>query len=114
MAISCSPELDPSTQLTPNLVDHYAKVKPHALYAEYPVNPMNYEDGYRQITYEAFANAINGVAHCLAESLGPGNGEPGKEEVLAYLGPNDLRYPALVLGAVKAGFCVWSAFLEEH
>ncbi|KAJ5814169.1 acetyl-CoA synthetase-like protein [Penicillium pulvis] len=106
MAISCTSDLDPSTQLLPNLVDHYAKVKPHALYAECPVNPMNYEDGYRQITYKAFANAINGVAHGLAESLGPGNGEPGNE-VLAYLGPNDLRYPALVLGAVKAGFCMF-------
>ncbi|KAJ5556369.1 acetyl-CoA synthetase-like protein [Penicillium frequentans] len=107
MAISCTSDLDPSTQLTPNLVDHYAKVKPHALYAEYPVNPMNYEDGYRQITYKTFANAINGVAHCLAESLGPGIGEPGNEEVLAYLGPNDLRYPTLVLGAIKAGFCMF-------
>ncbi|KAJ6002607.1 acetyl-CoA synthetase-like protein [Penicillium sp. IBT 35674x] len=107
MAISCTSVLDPSTQLTPNLVDHYAKVKPHALYAEYPVNPMSYEDGYKQITYKAFSNAINGVAHWLAESLGPGNREPGKEDVLAYLGPNDLRYPTLVLGAVKAGFCMF-------
>ncbi|KAJ6103833.1 NRPS-like enzyme [Penicillium sp. IBT 16267x] len=107
MAISCTSDFDPSTQLIPNLVDHYAKIKPHALYAEYPVNPMSYEDGYRQIAYKAFANAINGVAHWLTESLGPGKREPGNEEVLAYLGPNDLRYPALILGAVKAGFCMF-------
>jgi hypothetical protein len=37
----------------------------------------------------------------LTKALGPGHGE-----ILAYLGPNDLRYPALVLGAVKAGYCV--------
>lgn len=84
----------------PNLVDHYAEVKPDDLYAEYPVKPMNYEDGYKQITYKAFANSINGVAHWLTETLSE------NDEILAYLGPNDLRYPALVLGAVKAGRCV--------
>ncbi|KAJ5929819.1 acetyl-CoA synthetase-like protein [Penicillium verhagenii] len=94
--------MDPCTQLLPNLVDHYAKTKPEAVYAEYPVNPLSYDDGYRPITYKAFANAINGLAHWLTNELGPGHGE-----MLAYLGPNDLRYPALVLGAVKAGYCMF-------
>ncbi|KAJ5727271.1 NRPS-like enzyme [Penicillium malachiteum] len=95
-------DLDPRTQLIPNLVDYYAASKPDALYAEYPMNPMSFDDGYRKITYKAFANAINGLAHWLTETLGPGNGE-----VLCYVGPNDLRYPALVLGAVKAGYCMF-------
>ncbi|KAJ5634499.1 NRPS-like enzyme [Penicillium herquei] len=95
-------DLDPRTQLIPNLVDHYAATKPNALYAEYPTNPMSFDDGYRTITYKAFANAINGLANWLTETLGRGNGE-----VLCYVGPNDLRYPALVLGAVKAGYCMF-------
>lgn len=99
-----STSLDPRTQLIPNLVDHYADTKPDAIYAEYPVDPMSYDEGYKAITYKALANAINGVAHWLTKGLGPGHGE-----ILAYLGPNDLRYPALVLGAVKAGYCVWNA-----
>lgn len=95
---------DPGSEILPNIFDHYAQVKPDAIYAEYPVNPMTYEEGYRPITYKALANAINGVAGWLTKTLGPGTGE-----TLAYLGPNDLRYPALVLGAVKAGYCVgWS------
>lgn len=99
-----SPDFDPRSELLPNIFDHYAWVKPDAIYAEYPVDPMTYEKGYRPITYKAFANAINGVAGWLTKTLGPGTGE-----TLAYLGPNDLRYPALVLGAVKAGYCVgWS------
>ncbi|RAL16033.1 acetyl-CoA synthetase-like protein [Aspergillus homomorphus CBS 101889] len=98
-----STDFDPRTQLVPNIVDHYAKVKPEAIYAEYPVNPMSYDDGYRPVTYKALANAINGVAKWLTETLGPGNGK----ETLAYLGGNDLRYPALVLGAVKAGYCIF-------
>ncbi|PYI07034.1 acetyl-CoA synthetase-like protein [Aspergillus sclerotiicarbonarius CBS 121057] len=90
---------NPRTQLVPHIVDHYATVKPEAIYAEYPVSLVTYEDGYRPITFKAFANAVNGIAWWLVEKLGPGNGE-----ILAYVGPNDLRYPALVLGAVKAGY----------
>ncbi|KAE8133310.1 NRPS-like enzyme [Aspergillus pseudotamarii] len=93
---------DPRTQLIPNIIDHYAQVKPDAIYAEYPISPMSYEDGYRPITFRALANAINGIAWWLTEKLGPGHGE-----ILAYVGPNDLRYPALVLGAVKAGYCMF-------
>ncbi|KAJ0426802.1 acetyl-CoA synthetase-like protein [Aspergillus carlsbadensis] len=89
-------------QLLPHIIDNYAAVKPDAIYAEYTVSPTSYENGYRPITFKAFANAINGIAHWLVEQLGPGNGE-----ILAYLGPNDLRYPALVLGAVKAGYCMF-------
>ncbi|KAJ5531965.1 acetyl-CoA synthetase-like protein [Penicillium frequentans] len=63
---------------------------------------MSYDEWYNAITYKALANAINGIAHWLTKSLGPGHGE-----ILAYLGPNDLRYPALVLGAVKAGYCMF-------
>ncbi|KAJ5632076.1 NRPS-like enzyme [Penicillium lividum] len=93
---------DPRNQLIPNLVNHYAETKPDAIYAEYPVNPMTYDDGYKAITYKVFANTIDGIAHWLTQTLGPGNGE-----ILAYLGPNDLRYPALVLGAVKAGYLIF-------
>ncbi|KAF9892148.1 hypothetical protein FE257_002554 [Aspergillus nanangensis] len=95
-------EFDPRTQLIPHVVDHYAQVKPNAIYAEYPVSPTSYADGYRPVTFRAFANAINGISWWLTETLGPGSGE-----ILAYVGPNDLRYPALVLGAIKAGYCMF-------
>ncbi|OGM40164.1 hypothetical protein ABOM_011672 [Aspergillus bombycis] len=93
---------DPRTQLIPNIIDHYAQVKPDAIYTEYPISSMSYEDGYHPITFKALANAINGIAWWLTRKLGPGHGE-----ILAYVGPNDLRYPALVLGAVKAGYCMF-------
>ncbi|KAJ5109091.1 NRPS-like enzyme [Penicillium angulare] len=96
-------DLDPRNQLLPNLIDQYALTKPDAIFAEYPVNPMSYDQGYRQVSYKALSNAINGIAHWLTEKLGPGDGRG----VLAYAGGNDLRYPALVLGAVKAGYCAF-------
>lgn len=89
-------------ELVPNLVDHWADVTPHALYAEYPVSTLTYEEGYCKMTYRDFANVINGLAWWLYETLGPGK----DSEALLYIGPNDLRYPALVLGAVKAGYTV--------
>ena len=91
-----------TTELIPNLVDARAQHDPHMLYAEYPVSTTSYDAGYRRITYREFANAVNGIALWLHTNLGPGK----KHEPLAYIGPNDLRYPALILGAVKAGYVV--------
>jgi acyl-coenzyme A synthetase/AMP-(fatty) acid ligase len=101
MTASAANDFNPCTQLIPNVIDHYARVLPDAIYAEYPVSSMSYEDGYRPVTYRALGNAINGIATWLTANLGPGNGE-----ILPYVGPNDVRYPALVLGAIKAGYCV--------
>ncbi|KAL4894674.1 acetyl-CoA synthetase-like protein [Aspergillus ambiguus] len=102
MAVNDSFPQKARAQLLPNIVDHYAQVKPDAIYAEYPRSPYTYDEGYIQVTYMDFANAINGFAKWLTERFGPGNGE-----ILAYIGPSDLRYPALVLGAVKAGYCIF-------
>lgn len=94
-------DFTPDLELLPNLIDHYARVKPDQLYAEYPRSPMSYDHGYRPINYRDYANAINGISWWLIETIGP-----GKDETLAYTGPNDVRYPALVLGALKAGYCM--------
>ncbi|KAJ5292035.1 acetyl-CoA synthetase-like protein [Penicillium angulare] len=94
-------DLDPRTQLLPSLIDHYVKTKPDAIYAEYPVNPTSYDDGYRKVTYKAFSNAVNSLTKFLVETLGPRN-----SEVLAYMGLNDMRYPGLVLDTLRAGYCI--------
>lgn len=86
-------------ELLPHIADHFAQVKPDAIYAEYPIPG---EDAYLSITFQKFANVINGLAGWLLTQLGPGNGE-----ALAYLGPNDVRYPALVLAAIKAGYVMF-------
>lgn len=89
-------------ELIPHIVDRLASVDPEALYAEYPVSTATYDHGYRRITFGEFASAIDCVAWWLLQTLGPAK----NFEVLAYIGPNDLRYPALILGAVKAGYLV--------
>lgn len=85
-----------------NIVDFTARKTPQALYAEFPISPTSYDAGYRKVNYKTFANAINGTAWYLHETLGPGN----DFETLAYIGPNDMRYNVFALGAVKAGYKV--------
>ncbi|KAF2446773.1 NRPS-like enzyme [Karstenula rhodostoma CBS 690.94] len=87
-------------ELLPNIIDHLAKVAPSTPYALYPNSPTTYDEGYRTVTYKDFANAVNGFAWWLSDNLGTSE----NFDVLAYFGPNDVRYTALLLGAVKAGY----------
>ena len=89
-------------QLLPNIVDGMAAARPEALYAEIPSSYTSYDQGYRKITYRELANAVNGIAWLLTKELGRGQ----DFETLAYVGPNDLSYPIIILGAVKAGYKV--------
>jgi hypothetical protein len=89
-------------RLLVNIVDELAKENSEAIYAEYPVSPTTYEDGFRKITFPDFSNAINGIAWWLHNTIGPGK----NFETLAYIGTLDLRYPALLLAAVKTGYKV--------
>ncbi|KAI9650306.1 hypothetical protein NHQ30_000319 [Ciborinia camelliae] len=98
-------ELSPEWREQPisRMVDHRAEVTPHLLYAEYPISPVSYDAGFRGFTYANLANAINGIAWWLRETLGT----PKSLETLAYIGPNDIRIPALILGASKAGYAIF-------
>ncbi|KAK6595947.1 thioester reductase domain-containing protein [Botrytis cinerea] len=94
-------------QLLNNIVDGLAKVRPGTIYAEVPRSSISYEFGYRKISYANFANAINGLAQWLHDTLGPAENFP----TLAYIGPNDFRYNALMLAAVKAGYKAGGIFM---
>ncbi|CAL5868171.1 uncharacterized protein PFLUO_LOCUS2395 [Penicillium psychrofluorescens] len=100
--MSPSSTFDPCEELLPTIVDHHAALHPDKVYAEYPISPTSYAEGYRKITCRDLANAVNGIAGWLLEHLGPGAGEK-----LTYMGPNDLRYTALAVGALKAGYCMF-------
>lgn len=101
-------QLHLAIDLVPNLVDKRALLTPDHVYAEYPISAHSYDQGFRKITYNHLANAVNGVAWWLHRTLGPSR----IFETLAYIGPNDIRYPAIILGAVKAGYVVRTRALE--
>ena len=89
-------------QLLINIIDGVAHSEPNTVYAEVPRNPATYEEGFRQITYKDLANAVNGLAWWLQDTLGPGK----NFETLCYMGGNDIRYNAILLASVKAGYKV--------
>lgn len=86
----------------PNIVDRRAIEHPEAVFAEYPLSPRTYGHGFRGVTYRDLANVVNGLAHWLEKTLGVA----APSECLPYLGPNDVRYPALILAAIKTGHTV--------
>lgn len=73
----------PRRDLIPHVVDYLARAEPSSLYAEYPISPLTYDEGFLKITYTKLANAVNGMAWHLKNAFGQGNGE-----ILAYMGPN--------------------------
>ena len=89
-------------RLLNHIVDELARTSPEKLYAEYPISPTGYDKGFQKITFADLANAVNGLAWWLHDAIGPGK----NFETLTYIGPLDLRYNALILGAVKAGYKV--------
>ncbi|KAI1812806.1 putative NRPS-like enzyme [Poronia punctata] len=88
--------------LIPHVVDRLARERPDARYAEWVTG-----DSVVVVTYSQLANMINGLAWWIVRQLGgPGSFGSGAE-VLTYVGPNDARYGALVLAAIKAGYVLF-------
>ncbi|KAI1247026.1 hypothetical protein MGN70_010911 [Eutypa lata] len=87
--------------LLPHVVDRLARERPNAKYGEWAT-----ESNVVTITYAQLANAINGLAGWLVEQLGPGR-YGTHPDVLTYVGPNDARYSALVLAAIKTGYVLF-------
>lgn len=86
-------------QLLNNIFDGTATTRHSAIYIGVPMSFHSYELGYRKTTYRALANAVNGVAWWLQQELGQGQ----DHQTLVYVGPNDITYVTIILGAVKAG-----------
>ena len=83
-------------------IDHFAEVDPGKVFGSLPISNTNLEAGFKDLTYGQVANAINGVAWWLEREIGRSH----NYETLAYLAPNDFRYPIFALAAVKAGYKV--------
>ena len=96
-------------RLLPHMVDEIAYSKPETIWAEYPRSLTTYAEGFKAVTYQKFANAINGTAWWLQKTFGV----PENFQTLAYIGPNDIRYQVLLIGAIKAGFKVLKMTLES-
>lgn len=89
-------------RLLPTLIDERAQAGHARPFASIPIS-NNVEDGFRDISYATFANAINRCAHWLIGSLGR---PQTQDATLTYIGPHDFRYQILIVAANKAGYVV--------
>ncbi|KAL8725823.1 MAG: hypothetical protein Q9166_007110 [cf. Caloplaca sp. 2 TL-2023] len=85
----------PDLQLIPCAIDEYARLRSKDLFASIPIS-SRVNDGFQDVTFGGFANAINRAAAWLEES-------GFQSEPLAYLAPSDLRHIILAVAAVKIG-----------
>lgn len=88
-------------RLLPSIVDERAKSsysRPIASIAR----SRDPADGFEDISYARFANAVNRACHWLDAELPK---SVGKDDIsyTAYLGPNDLRYVVLWCATLKTG-----------
>jgi acyl-coenzyme A synthetase/AMP-(fatty) acid ligase len=83
------------------MLDTIVTTDPDDIFAIFPTSPISNDAGVRTITYKELANVVNGLAWWLDSNLGKDSGE-----AFAYIGPNDVRVPALGLAGVKSGTSV--------
>ncbi|KAL9598405.1 MAG: hypothetical protein Q9219_004495 [cf. Caloplaca sp. 3 TL-2023] len=86
-------------RLIASIIDNLAENEPDRTWATIP-RSKNLTEGFVDITYRQFGNAINRAAIWLEEQLGVSN---GNFETFAYAGEKDLRYPIIAVAAVKIG-----------
>lgn len=86
--------------LLTQVIDRLGQSRPDAVYGKWVSGSSTVA-----ISYAELAKIINGSAIWLVKEPGPCRQEP-ERIVLTYFGPNDVRYSALVLAAIKAGYVV--------
>ncbi|KAJ5109493.1 NRPS-like enzyme [Penicillium angulare] len=84
-------------RLLTQVLDQQALDSPSSLYCIHP--SYNEKDDWVEITIHQFSNAVNRLAWWINGNM---NGKIG-QQVLAYIGTNDLRYGAFVLACMKKG-----------
>ncbi|KAL8898242.1 MAG: hypothetical protein Q9207_006806 [Kuettlingeria erythrocarpa] len=86
-------------RLLARVIDEYAGTQPDRAWAAIPRSD-DLTQGFRDITFRQFAQAIDRAAFWLEDRLGASD---GSFETFAYAGDKDLRYSIIAVAAVKVG-----------
>lgn len=81
-------------------IDALGQVAHPRIYASVPRDEFDLGQGFCDIDYRTFARAIDRAAHWLDASLGAGDTDV-RFPTFSYEGPKDLRFPILVVAAIK-------------
>ncbi|PGH06213.1 hypothetical protein AJ79_06601 [Helicocarpus griseus UAMH5409] len=79
-------------------VDRIKETNPAQLFCIHPVS-SDISQGWRKITMKQLSCAMDYLATWIDKNVAPGS----KNETLAYMGANDIRYAAFILACMKAG-----------
>ncbi|KAI1324526.1 putative NRPS-like enzyme [Xylariaceae sp. FL0255] len=82
------------------MVDDLARNKPDKVFGCWHNQDESLPAASQAINYSQLANIVNQLSWWLLDQLG----QSRQNEVLTYVGPNDVRFPALVLASIKTGF----------
>lgn len=93
-------EVSYGKRLLPTYVAEVARTDPDRLIYNIPNDRRSYAEGLRRITFRDFERIVDRLAWMLEEKLGKSE----VAETLAYIGPNDIRYFALLIAVPKAGY----------
>jgi acyl-CoA synthetase (AMP-forming)/AMP-acid ligase II len=84
------------------VIDDIASENPSRPFAFVPLSD-DPKDGWKPVSFKLIANAINHIAHRMADELPPSLPLDGTFPTIAYIGPNDLRYFIFMVACIKAG-----------
>lgn len=85
-----------------SLVDDLAARVPDNAWAKAPVSADDGPAIWQDITWRQLRAAVDFTAQWIENELGAGDGHGP----VAYTGPNDIRYPIIIMAALKAGYKV--------
>lgn len=84
------------------VVDELAAEVPHDTWVKIPSSPTKIEEiTWQNFTFQQLGQAVDRLAHWIDKHLGPAG--LGRDDSLAYTGINDIRYPIVILAALKTG-----------
>ncbi|VZH87533.1 unnamed protein product [Fusarium fujikuroi] len=67
----------------------------------YTPSSSDTRDGWKPVTHRQLANAVDYLAHDISKTITKSSDD--EVPTVAYIGPNDFRYTAILLACVKAG-----------
>ncbi|KAK5689976.1 hypothetical protein LTR17_026076 [Elasticomyces elasticus] len=97
--------------LFPVAIDYRAKHTPDKVYAVLPKG-TELEHGFFNLTYAAFAKAVDAMAWWLDQKLGAKAADRKFDQITAvpYIGPDDFRYVLIIIAAMKTGRVAMTPF----
>ena len=92
-------------RLLPSLVDCLAITQPETTFITI-LNGTAVEDGFRNVSYREFAQAVNHCCWKIENELEKRPRQPTEVPVIGYMGAQDATYLILILACNKTGYTV--------